>query len=258
MARPCAFILTYHAIAQGQGPTLTAPATFAAQMQALADSAVKVVSLSEFAAWRRSPSPKPNVALITFDDGFVDFVDVALPILAKHGWPSVLFVPTAKLGGVEDWDDVDGPRRRLMTWAQVRDCTSQGVAIGAHGRTHRNLRQTPVEARDDEIVGCGRDIAAALGAVPSAFAPPFGDVDADVHRRIAEAYELSFGVRFGIADDQDPRFDLPRLDMHYFRAPQRFADLLAGRRSYLRLRQGLRAVRHALSFAGQHRSGAAR
>ncbi len=37
----------------------------------------------------------PRAVLVTFDDGYRDFYDVAWPILKEHGVPAVLFIPTA-------------------------------------------------------------------------------------------------------------------------------------------------------------------
>lgn len=47
---------------------------------------------------------RPRVA-ITFDDGYVDNLRVALPILERHDAPATVFVPTAFIGGAAFWWD---------------------------------------------------------------------------------------------------------------------------------------------------------
>ncbi|UCE03527.1 MAG: polysaccharide deacetylase family protein [Candidatus Latescibacterota bacterium] len=95
-------ILTYHRIAEASrdphlNPRLISatPEVFAAQMRHLAEQ-YQVVRLTEVleAAVAGKPLPKRAV-LITFDDAYRDFLEVAWPILQSHGLPSVLFVPTA-------------------------------------------------------------------------------------------------------------------------------------------------------------------
>ena len=55
----------------------------------------RFISLDELAAHyaTRTPIPK-NTAVMTFDDGFKDNLDVGLPILRKYGVPATIFVVT--------------------------------------------------------------------------------------------------------------------------------------------------------------------
>jgi peptidoglycan/xylan/chitin deacetylase (PgdA/CDA1 family) len=70
------------------------PAVFRQQMQFLA-SQYRVVSMEEVlnAVEKRAALPKRAV-LITFDDGYCDFIDFAWPILKKLRLPATVFVPT--------------------------------------------------------------------------------------------------------------------------------------------------------------------
>ncbi len=55
----------------------------------------------------REPLPK-NAALITFDDGYRECFDVALPILKRHGVPGIFFISTEQTG-----------RRRAFWWDRI-------------------------------------------------------------------------------------------------------------------------------------------
>ncbi|HUV30013.1 MAG TPA: polysaccharide deacetylase family protein [Acidobacteriota bacterium] len=56
----------------------------------------KVIDLDEFLAVISGEKQlREHSALLTFDDGDSDFVKYALPVLRRHGCPSVMFVPTA-------------------------------------------------------------------------------------------------------------------------------------------------------------------
>jgi peptidoglycan/xylan/chitin deacetylase (PgdA/CDA1 family) len=95
-------ILTYHRVADiGTRPRLNprlvsaTPVEFEKQMRHLARS-YRVVSATEVleAVEFGRPLP-PRAVLVTFDDAYRDFAEVAWPILRRHGLSATLFVPTA-------------------------------------------------------------------------------------------------------------------------------------------------------------------
>ncbi|MCZ8133019.1 MAG: polysaccharide deacetylase family protein [Steroidobacteraceae bacterium] len=55
----------------------------------------RVVSLGEYGGWLAEGRPvPPRVAIITVDDGYRDFYEVAYPLLRERGLPATLFVAT--------------------------------------------------------------------------------------------------------------------------------------------------------------------
>lgn len=246
MARGATLVLTYHSIAEGTGPTSIPAPVFRAQMQALADAGYRALTVADFLAWRRGEGAEAGRrVLITFDDGFLDFVADAHPALKAHGFPALMFVPTGKLGGVEDWDM--GTGRPLMSWAQAVDLAADGVEFGAHGVGHRDLTRLTPEERRLEIAASGAELGRALGKPVRAFAAPYGRVDAAVLAELAGAYELAFGVRLGLARRDDPAFDVPRVEMHYFRDLGRWRAFLDGDDRYFNRRRALRGLREGVA-----------
>lgn len=70
----------------------------------------------------------PDRALaITFDDGYADNHDVALPILARHGLPATFFVTTDYLEGGVMWNDRIIEAIRCTDRAEI-DVSSLGIA----------------------------------------------------------------------------------------------------------------------------------
>ena len=241
-----ALVLTYHSISDAPGPTSIAPATFAMQMEMLGRCGYTSATSADFLAWHHGYGDMARKVLITFDDGFADFADTAVPILHRHGLTALMFVPTRKLGGVEDWYTAPPTNRALMTREQVVALSAQGMEFGAHGRSHVPLPSVTGQARTDEIAGSGADLAAWLGATPSSFAAPYGAVDAGVIREIGDHYAIAFGTRFAGARRSDARHDIPRIDMHYFRVERAWRNFLEGGRVYFRARQALRMVGQAV------------
>jgi peptidoglycan/xylan/chitin deacetylase (PgdA/CDA1 family) len=64
-----------------------------------------IISLSEAVHRLRDNSLPPRAACITFDDGYADNAEIALPILQRNGVPATVFVATGFLNGGRMWND---------------------------------------------------------------------------------------------------------------------------------------------------------
>ncbi|SLN75890.1 polysaccharide deacetylase family protein [Ruegeria meonggei] len=232
-------ILMYHSISDAPGPTSIPPQIFAAQMQALADSGLPVVSPDAMAT-----PPQTRSVVITFDDGFSDFDTIAWPILRTHGFHPIVYLPSGRMGELENWVGCNTPRRPLMSWDRVGHLAAEGVFFGGHSITHPDLTTLPAETLEQEVVRSGQDIAARLGQPIRHFAPPYGASSPEVRRCIARHYTTSVGTRLGVAGPRDDLHDLPRLEMFYFTDVSRWQEHLAGRGgAYLAIRRTMRRAR---------------
>lgn len=105
-------VLAYHRIGDPVGfeffePVISAaPGDFARQMD-IVNERFNAVTLTDFLAWVDGKSSlPPNPALITFDDGYRDNLEAALPVLRERGLPAVLFLATDHIGRSQPffWD----------------------------------------------------------------------------------------------------------------------------------------------------------
>lgn len=250
-APPAISVLMYHSIADGTGPTSIAPQTFAMQMQELAAAGCAVVSLQAVARWIRGEAQLPSRAVaITFDDGFADFV-AASRVLQHHGFGATVFLPTGRMGSSESWSGTGSAPRPLMGWDDVRSLAADGIEFGGHSITHPDLTSLDAEQLEREVSGSCDDIEERLGRRPSAFAAPYGASNATVRAAIARWYEAAAGTGFDRVTTHSDPFDIPRIEMFYFRGRARWADYLAGRDGYFRTRQMARAVGRVLRRAAR-------
>ena len=236
-------VLTYHSISDADGPTSISPTDFAMQMQALADTGYRSQRLGAFIDWHDGKEDDGKNVLITFDDAFADYANVAAPILDRHGFTALVFVPTTRLGGAEGWEGGNRPPRRLMDWDTVRALARDGTEFGGHSRRHSDLTKLDSVGCEQEVAGCAEDLAAQIGKPVESFAAPYGRVSPGVVATIKRHYRVAFGTRLALARRDHDRFDLPRMEMHYFRDRRHWQGLLEGRLGYLRVRQGLRRFR---------------
>ena len=248
-AEPQVNILTYHSIADGPPPLAIAPSTFRMQLDALVESGFHGVSLRTCMAAGISEAARRRFVVLTFDDGYRDFVETALPELQRRGFSCTLFLSSGLVGDAGGWDPDGLGRRQLLDWDQAAAVAAGGVELGAHGVTHANLARLEDEDMRQEVTASGETIAQRTRQTVASFAAPYGSTTPAIRAEIARRYTCAVGTNMAPADaDSDP-YDLPRIDMWYFRDPSRWRQYLNGASGYFAFRRTLRQARQLLRRA---------
>jgi peptidoglycan/xylan/chitin deacetylase (PgdA/CDA1 family) len=184
-------VLIYHRVGGESGVELDLPlAIFEEQMAALAASG-RVVSLDRALELLRGPAvaEDPPPVVLTFDDGTADFVEAALPVLARYHLPVTLYLATAFIEEGRRFPH-DG---RPLSWQALSDACETGlVDVGSHTHRHRLLDRIPATDIADELDRSICLIEERLGRRPQDFAYPKavpGSPDAvrEVRRRFRSA-----------------------------------------------------------------------
>ena len=72
--------------------------------------------------------PLPGRAvLITFDDGYLDFLTYAWPLLKSYGFSATVFLVTDEVGRSNSWDRVYGEEVPLLGWKEIRQPQDVGL-----------------------------------------------------------------------------------------------------------------------------------
>lgn len=241
-----AAILTYHSLDASGSVLSTPPDVFATQMHILVEGGVRVVPLADLPrVASERPASHPVVAL-TFDDGFRNVYEHALPVLVALGLPATVFVVTDYCGRTSSWPgQLAGlVQRPLLGWPEIREMARAGIAFGSHSRSHADLRRLDAGEIETEMIGSKGAIEDSLGQPVNTFAYPFGAEDARVRERARAHFSLACGTTLGYVGAGSDPFALERLDMYYFRRPALVRRLFAPDvRAYVAMRRGLRAVR---------------
>lgn len=162
--------------------------SFAIQMVILRLLGFKGVSMSAAMPYLRGEK-SGKIAVITFDDGYVDTLQNALPILLKHHFTATCYVVSQRMGQFNLWDAAQlQVKKPLMSAAQVCEWQAAGMEVGAHSRTHRRLTQCDDAQLLDEIAGSKADLEALTGQVVTQFCYPYGDLDLRVRTAVQQAH----------------------------------------------------------------------
>ncbi|WP_200306567.1 polysaccharide deacetylase family protein [Streptomyces adelaidensis] len=178
------------------------------QLAWLRRQGLRGVSVSDLLAARARGEGRKLVGL-TFDDGYVDFVDGALPLLRDHECGATVFVLPGRLDGENQWDPL-GPRKRLLGRRGILTAAAtQGIEIGSHGLTHVDLTKADDETLHAEVAGSRALLSELIGAPVQGFCYPYGTID----QRALDAVRNA-GYAYACAIDPGPLngpYALPRV-----------------------------------------------
>jgi peptidoglycan/xylan/chitin deacetylase (PgdA/CDA1 family) len=210
-------ILAYHRIAPPQtgplGRYSVDPDEFARQLAYLRDAGFHALSWDSLRVHLRYGLPVPGrPVLLTFDDGYKDFRELAWPLLQKHGFTATVFVCPAHVGRSNTWDAGAVP---LLDWSDIEALAAEGVGFGAHSLTHAPLTALSVTEATAELAASKQALEEHLGAQVTVMAYPYGDCDPLVeHLARAAGYAMCVTTQNRQCRLWDRHTALPRVDVH--------------------------------------------
>ncbi|MBA8821873.1 polysaccharide deacetylase [Ochrobactrum sp. P6BS-III] len=213
-------ILLYHQIAplpQKDMPfhgLLVHPVRFRSQMKWLKRAGYRGLSLRGALPYIKGEKAG-KVAAITFDDGFLNVLENAAPILAEFGFTATNYLVANQVGGSNVWDQPLGvPKTPLMSAAQLREWAALGHEVGAHTLDHVHLTETPDNEARRQISLSKTVLENMLGEEVSSFCFPYGENN-PIHREMAEeaGFKTATTTVRGRAGPANNLFELPRISI---------------------------------------------
>jgi peptidoglycan/xylan/chitin deacetylase (PgdA/CDA1 family) len=210
-------VFMYHSVsAMPIGPhrSLAVPhQRFAEQLRALAGAGYRLVGLTE-AIGLITAGSTPRLAVLTFDDGYADFLHSALPVLTDLGAGATLYPSVGHLGEkaswLGEWAEAFGP---LLTWPQLREVASAGIEVGNHSLVHQPLDVLPPAQLRHEITSSHERLEQELQRTVASFCYPHGYHSKRVREAVALAgYQNACQIgRRRYRPGIDDRLAIPRL-----------------------------------------------
>jgi peptidoglycan/xylan/chitin deacetylase (PgdA/CDA1 family) len=161
---------------------------FANQLTWFARLGYQSISLEEVGQrLARGEQIPPRRFVITFDDGYVDTLTVAGPVLRHFGYTATVFVVTSLVGERNVWDEHTECLAPLMTWDQIRQWLGQGFSVGSHTVSHPRLSRLPADQVLDELSQSRQTLESQLGIPIETFCYPYGDWSPAVVEQVPQA-----------------------------------------------------------------------
>jgi peptidoglycan/xylan/chitin deacetylase (PgdA/CDA1 family) len=161
-----------------------------------------------------------HTLIITFDDAYLSFRTLALPLLKKYGFSATVFVPVAYMGKTNFWDHGSDP---IMSETDLRQLAIQEeIEIGLHSFLHGNYGSMTIEEMKDDLKQCRQLLEHHAIPFTNVLAYPYGGYpkkDQVLKRDMIEMFvqqRLDFATRIGNRINSWPirhPYEIKRIDM---------------------------------------------
>jgi polysaccharide deacetylase len=176
------------------------PCSFTAQMDYLVANGYTTVLPSDLAAfWDRGRPLPGRPVILTFDDGYADWVPTVLPILQARGLKAEFYLTYDRIG-------------QQISWADVRALAVAGMGIGGHDMDHFQLAGGGVTTASAAVMafqveGPRNLLASRLGVTVDSMAYVGGGFDATLVGIVRQAgYSTARSILRGVVQSPRNRF----------------------------------------------------
>lgn len=206
---------------------------FLGQMQSLKEWGYEVLDIGSI--FGKPPSDtkiKRKSIILTFDDGYKDFIYNAIPILEEFGYPVTLFVTIEDLQGIKRkitdnyWDTWD-----KISWSELKSILRNNkVSIGSHGFSHTRFNQLTYNELRKEIVDSKKILENELGRPVDLFSYPHGTYNRICLKLLREAgYKAAFSGKPGLFSSLAKPHEINRTEIsNHYSLPSEFRKRING------------------------------
>lgn len=197
-------VLMYHSIAYEKGNELRVPKdTFRQQMQIIKDNGFTPITLDDLYSHFNDETALPQKPLIiSFDDGYKDNYENALPVLKEFGFKACAFVITCQIDDSTDF----------MTSAMLKEMETNGVDIECHTVTHPHLKDLSYDKQLVELRDSKAKLEKLLNKKINYIAYPYGSYNADTVKLTQSfGYKMAFTTNEGPANKNQGILTLDRM-----------------------------------------------
>ncbi|SFP44993.1 Methionyl-tRNA formyltransferase [Nitrosomonas cryotolerans] len=220
--KPKITVLLYHRVTDCTRDNLCVGIEQFDRQMALLRRHCKVLSIQDIINRSCIESSSKPVVCVTFDDGYLDNYENAIPILIKHGIPAAFFVSTGIIykNGIFP-HDLKRKNKKLpvMTWDQLRMMHQEGFTIGSHSVSHIDCASENEDIVFSELTQSLADIRKELGIHDVIFAYPYGGRQHMTQQRLQLVKEIGYTACLsaygGTNDGMVDRYNILRCGIHY-------------------------------------------
>ena len=151
-------ILMYHKVLPGKNDGLTvSPDKLKRHFQYLQKKRYTPISFKELELYQSGKGKLPKKPIIiTFDDGYQNNYDFALPLLNEFNFKATIFLPVYYIGKVNEWDKEQEP---IMSYDTIKKCIDTGlIEFGLHSYKHQSYKELTVDEMKLDLQQCMTDL----------------------------------------------------------------------------------------------------
>lgn len=176
-----------------------------------------VISLRDYLKARAEGRTLPDYSVVlTFDDGYRNFLTAAAPRLADRKMPASIFIITDRVRSdsnqpEDGWSESDD--EAYLSWEEAQALSKEPtIEVGSHTCSHRKLSQLSAEEVERELRASQTLIMEHFGNGSRALAYPYGAYsEAIIKKACALNYTCALTTDFGTNDLQTELFALRRI-----------------------------------------------
>lgn len=203
-----ASILAYHSVGNNNATFTVSEIEFRKQMSYLYDKGYKVVSLSDLIMRLKTGDDVSGLVSITFDDGYADNIENAVPILNSFNFPATIFVVTNLIG--KEMINSEGFSIPILTQGSLSMGYNK-IDFMPHTSNHVLLDSVSDQLFENEILDSRHCIERITAKRASIIAYPKGRSNERVKKFLQSAgFDAAVGVSRGLVDFKTDLFDLRR------------------------------------------------
>lgn len=209
-------VLFYHRVADTHLNDWTIPRQLFRRQILWLKRHVELISLHEAQQRIKAGANHKLAACVTFDDGYAENCDFALPFLVEEAVPCTYFVATRHMthGDPFPHDVAAGQPLNPNTPDQIASLAKAGIEIGAHTRSHIDIGSLKRDAEIySEIVESGEELAEVTGQPIRYFAFPYGQMK----NMSVEAFQIAQDAGFAGVCSAYGGYNLPGQDAFQIR-----------------------------------------
>jgi peptidoglycan/xylan/chitin deacetylase (PgdA/CDA1 family) len=238
-------ILSYHRIGRGDALCVE-PEMFRRHLETAIDLGAVPLSLADgIELLERGEPIERSYLAVTFDDGYLDNLENALPVLESVGMPGTIFLVSGVADGRESFHWYRRNPPPAITWEEARASAGHPlIDFQAHGTHHKRLTALSTGDLREEMADVKTEIERELGTTVTTFcyaAGLFGDREAAMLEELG--YRAATANTPGVNQPGVDLLRLKRIAVSWFDDERSFGLRLAGSVGESRLEHWIRARR---------------
>ena len=214
-------VLMYHSVSkklqESRGLTI-AVSKLEEQLAFLKDNGYRSLHFKDLENFKEPADfPKKGI-IITFDDVYVNQLELAYPLLKRYGFKACFYVPFKFVNETDSWNTNE---EKIMSVAQLQSLDPEVIELGLHSFSHKKYHEMTVEEIQEDFDLCKQFIIENKLEVHNTLAYPYGKYprkgeEQEQFFKLLHKNQIAYGLRIGNRVNRFPfknNYEIQRLDI---------------------------------------------